>query len=37
MAYVRRNPTIGYCQGMNYIVGRLVKYLTEEVKHNYLY
>lgn len=29
-AYIKRNPTIGYCQGMNFIVGRLRKYLNEE-------
>jgi hypothetical protein len=22
--YVKRNPTIGYCQGMNFIVGRMI-------------
>ncbi|CDW75098.1 tbc domain-containing protein [Stylonychia lemnae] len=33
-AYVRRNPTIGYCQGMNFIVGRLRKYLKEEVQYS---
>lgn len=30
-AYVKRNPTIGYCQGMNFIVGRLRRFLSEEV------
>jgi hypothetical protein len=29
-SYIKRNPTIGYCQGMNFIVGRLMKYLSEE-------
>jgi Rab-GTPase-TBC domain len=23
--YCKRNPTIGYCQGMNFLVGRLLK------------
>ena len=30
-AFTKRNPSIGYCQGMNFIVARLKKYLTEEV------
>ncbi len=25
--YTKRNPTIGYCQGMNFLVGRLLKVL----------
>ena len=28
--YVKRNPTVGYCQGMNFIVGRLLQYMNEE-------
>lgn len=28
--FVKRNPTIGYCQGMNFIVGAILKYLNEE-------
>lgn len=30
--YTKRNPTIGYCQGMNFLVGRLLKVMqfTEE-------
>lgn len=28
--FVKRNPTIGYCQGMNFIVGNLLKHLNEE-------
>jgi hypothetical protein len=28
--YVKRNPTVGYCQGMNFIAGRLLQYLNEE-------
>lgn len=28
--YTKRNPTIGYCQGMNFIVGRLLKFMDEE-------
>ncbi len=31
LAYSRRNLTIGYCQGFNFIVGRLVKIYSEEV------
>ncbi len=23
--YTKRNPTIGYCQGMNFLVGRLLR------------
>eukprot|EP00347_Sterkiella_histriomuscorum_P001837 403370488 len=30
VSYTKRNPIVGYCQGMNYIVGRLIKYLSEE-------
>lgn len=30
-AYTVRNPTIGYCQGFNFIVGRLLKLMSEEV------
>ena len=29
-AYVTRNPTVGYCQGMNFIVGRMLQYMNEE-------
>jgi len=29
-SYIKRNPTIGYCQGMNFIAGRLRKFLNEE-------
>ncbi len=28
--YVKRNPIVGYCQGMNFIVGRMLKYMSEE-------
>lgn len=28
--YVKRNPTVGYCQGMNFIVGRLLQFMSEE-------
>ena len=28
--YVKRNPTVGYCQGMNFIVRRLLEYMSEE-------
>jgi len=31
LAYSRRNITIGYCQGFNFIVGKLLKIYTEEV------
>jgi hypothetical protein len=34
MAFARRNPSIGYCQGMNFIVGRLRKQLKEEARHH---
>ena len=27
---VKRNPTVGYCQGMNFIACRLLKILNEE-------
>lgn len=30
VAYTKRNPIVGYCQGMNFIVGRLIKFLSEE-------
>ena len=30
-AYVKRNPTVGYCQGMNFLAARLLKILHEEV------
>jgi hypothetical protein len=26
-AYIKRNPTIGYCQGMNFLVGKILKVL----------
>lgn len=29
-AYVLRNPTIGYCQGMNNIVAKLISAMDEE-------
>ena len=29
-AYVKRNPTVGYCQGMNFVTAILLKHLTEE-------
>lgn len=32
LAYSRRNSTIGYCQGFNFIVGRLLEIIEEEVK-----
>ncbi len=36
LAYSRRNITIGYCQGFNFIVGRLLKIYTEEVIESFL-
>lgn len=32
LAYSRRNSSIGYCQGFNFIVGRLLQILNNEVK-----
>lgn len=29
-AYVLRSPTIGYCQGMNFLTARLLTCLSEE-------
>ena len=36
LAYSRRNISIGYCQGFNFIVGRLLKIFESEVNlsHN---
>ena len=28
--FIKRNPTIGYCQGMNFIAGNILKYANEE-------
>jgi hypothetical protein len=33
LAYSRRNISIGYCQGFNFIVGRLLKIFNSEVKY----
>ena len=30
VAYVKRNPTVGYCQGLNFVVAHLLRYLNEE-------
>ena len=27
--YSKRNPTIGYCQGMNFLAGRLIKVMQD--------
>lgn len=32
--YCKRNPTIGYCQGMNFLVGRLLK-VIQNYSDNY--
>ncbi len=29
-SYAKRNPTVGYCQGMNYLVAHLLRYIGEE-------
>lgn len=29
-AFAKRNSTIGYCQGLNFVAGHLLRYLTEE-------
>jgi len=31
LAYSRRNVTLGYCQGFNFIVGRIMKVIENEV------
>ncbi len=31
LAYARRNISIGYCQGFNFIVGKLLKVVENEV------
>lgn len=31
LAYSRRNVTLGYCQGFNFIVGRIMKVIDNEV------
>ena len=30
LAYTIRNPEVGYCQGFNFIVGRLLRIMSEE-------
>lgn len=32
LAYSRRNITLGYCQGFNFIVGRIMKVVDKEVR-----
>ena len=29
-AYTKRNPTVGYCQGMNFVAGRLLQVIEDE-------
>ncbi len=29
-AYARRNPFIGYCQGMNFIIARIIEVVQDE-------
>ena len=29
-AFIMRNPTVGYCQGMNFLTARLLTCLSEE-------
>ena len=29
-AYVKRNPTVGYCQGLNFVVAHLLRIMGEE-------
>ncbi|MDR3549113.1 MAG: TBC domain-containing protein [Candidatus Pacebacteria bacterium] len=29
-AYIKRNPSVGYCQGHNFIVANLLRYMNEE-------
>lgn len=36
LAYTRRNYSIGYCQGFNFIVGRILEYINNEVSTIYL-
>jgi len=35
LAYSRRNITLGYCQGFNFIVGRIMKVVENEVIFKY--
>ena len=35
ISYSRRNLTIGYCQGFNFIVGRILKIVENEVKSKF--
>ena len=37
LAFSRRNSSIGYCQGFNFIVGRLLKIIQNEVRISYIY
>jgi hypothetical protein len=37
VTYVKRNPTIGYCQGMNFLVGRLLKVMQYQERGNAIF
>ena len=37
LAYSRRNVTLGYCQGFNFIVGRIMKVMDNEVTNRNFY
>ena len=36
MTYSKRNPTIGYCQGMNFLVGRLLMVIQKSPQDKHL-
>lgn len=37
VAYTKRNPVIGYCQGMNFVMARFYKYLPDEEQAFWLF